>query len=497
MAKQILEKPESLYDHFFRKPGAEPRTTHYCPGCGHGVIHKLIAEAMDDFGIRERTIFVSPVGCAVFGYYYFNCGNVQVAHGRAPAAATGIKRLLPDSIVLSYQGDGDLAAIGGNNILQAANRGENITVIFVNNAIYGMTGSQMAPTTLIGQKTTTTPWGRKAETEGYPLRMSELLATLEAPVYIERVAITDAKHVMKARKAIRKGIQNQIDGKGFSFVEILSSCPTGWGMQPTDAKKWLEDVMMDYFKLNVMKDKNGAAPKHDGEPTKAPEKIQLDKEKLFEVLGKGKSADRSFSKPTVPDNLKNPRIKVAGFGGQGILLLGQLLAESAMRSNYYTTWLPSYGPEMRGGTANCHVNISEKRIGSPLVAETDVLIAMNLPSLEKFENEVCKDGVIFVNSSLIEQKVTRDDVETLYVPATEIADELGQTKVANVVMLGAYLGYTGLLSVESVLAAAESVIKRKEFMDINKKALQRGIEYVQKLSEKKGEKMTANEAEES
>jgi len=490
MAKEILEKPEALYDYFFRKPGSEPLTTHYCPGCGHGVVHKLIAEAMDDFGIRERTIFVSPVGCAVFGYYYFNCGNVQVAHGRAPAAATGIKRLLPHSIVLSYQGDGDLAAIGGNNILQAANRGENITVIFVNNAIYGMTGSQMAPTTLIGQKTTTTPWGRRAENEGYPLRMSELLATLEAPVYIERVAIADSKHVMKARKAIRKGIQNQIDGRGFSFVEILSPCPTGWGMQPIDAKKWLEDVMMEHYKLDVLKDKNGAAQKQNGASEKGPEKVLLDKQKLFDVLGEGKASDKSFSKPDVPENYRNPRIKIAGFGGQGILLLGQLLAESAMRSNYYTTWLPSYGPEMRGGTANCHVNISEKRIGSPMVADSDVLIAMNLPSLDKFEDEVRKEGVIFVNSSLIERKVKRTDVETIYVPATEIADELGQTKVANVVMLGAYLGISGLLSTESVMAAAESAIKRKEFMDINREALTRGIDYVQNLKKEEQERMS-------
>lgn len=492
MAKQILEKPEALYDTFFRKPGSEPLTTHYCPGCGHGVVHKLIAEAMDDFGIRQRTIFISPVGCAVFGYYYFNCGNVQVAHGRAPAVATGIKRLLPHSIVLSYQGDGDLAAIGGNNILQAANRGENITVIFVNNAIYGMTGSQMAPTTLIGQKTTTTPHGRSAENEGYPLKMSELLATLEAPVYIERVAIADSKHVMKARKAIRKGIQNQIEGRGFSFVEVLSSCPTGWGLQPTDAQKWLEEVMMEHFKLHVLKDKNGAAPKRDGSSVEAPQKVLLDKEKLFDVLGTGAASERrSFSPPTAAENYRNPRIKIAGFGGQGILLLGQLLAESAMRSNYYTTWLPSYGPEMRGGTANCHVNISDTRIGSPMVAESDVLIAMNLPSLDKFEDEVRKDGAIFVNSSLIERQVKRTDVETIYVPATEIADELGQTKVANVVMLGAYLGASGLLSVESVMAAAESAIKRKEFMEINRKALQRGIESAQSLKTEKQQRSLA------
>ncbi|MFQ5824802.1 MAG: 2-oxoacid:acceptor oxidoreductase family protein [bacterium] len=478
MAKEILQKPESFFDDFYRKPGGDPYTTHYCPGCGHGVIHKVIAEAMDDFGIRERTIFISPVGCSVFGYYYFNCGNVQAAHGRAPAVATGIKRALPNSIVISYQGDGDLAAIGGNNILQAANRGENITVIFVNNAIYGMTGSQMAPTTLIGQKTTTTPWGRTVENEGYPLRVSELLATLETPVYIERVAITDAKHVMQARKAIRKAIQNQMEGRGFSLVEALSPCPIGWKMTPSDAKKWITEVMTNYFKLSVMKDKNDALKKEDYINSKFEKKIKPTEEEILSLMGATKEGDlQKFNRPVVEDNYKNPRIKIAGFGGQGILLFGQLMAESAMLLDYFSTWLPSYGPEMRGGTANCHVIISDKRIGSPLVAESDVLIAMNLPSIDRFEKDVREKGVIFVNSSLIKRSVQRQDVEAVYVPATQLADELGETKVANMVMLGAFLGYTGILSLESVLSAAQTVVKRKGFMVLNEKALKKGKEY--------------------
>ncbi|MFQ5865166.1 MAG: 2-oxoacid:acceptor oxidoreductase family protein [bacterium] len=487
MAKEILQKPESLFEFFTRKPGADPLTTHYCPGCGHGVIHKLIAEAMDDFGIRERTILISPVGCSVFAYYYFNCGNVQVAHGRAPAAATGIKRALPHSIVISYQGDGDLAAIGGNNILQAANRGENITVIFVNNAIYGMTGSQLAPTTLIGQKTTTTPFGRTVENEGYPMRVSELLATLEAPVFIERVAIIDAKHVMRVRKAIRKAIQNQMEGRGFSFVEVLSACPTGWKMDPLEAKKWVAEVMTKYFKLSVLKDKNGAMIKEEPKPKI---KIQPTNQEILSLLGGTKRRTlRKFKRPEVAEDYKDPRIKIAGFGGQGILLFGQLLAQSAMLSDYHTTWLPSYGPEMRGGTANCHVIISDKRIGSPLVAQSDVLIAMNLPSLDKFEKDVRKGGIIFVNNSLIKRSVERQDVQAVYVPATELADQLGETKVANMVMLGAYLGYTGLLSLESVLSAAKSVVKRKEFMVVNEKALNKGIEFISEEYAKSTENM--------
>jgi 2-oxoisovalerate ferredoxin oxidoreductase beta subunit len=490
MAKEILEKPDSFFEQFYRKPGADPLTTHYCPGCGHGVIHKLIAEAMDDFGIRERTIFISPVGCSVFGYYYFNCGNVQVAHGRAPAAATGIKRALPNSIVISYQGDGDLGAIGGNNILQAANRGENITVVFVNNAIYGMTGSQMAPTTLIGQRTTTTPRGRTVENEGYPLRVCELLATLEAPVYIERVAITDAKHVMRARKAIRKAIQNQIEGRGFSFVEILSPCPIGWKMTPSDAKKWVAEVLTEYFKLSVLKDKNGGLQPEASTRAKVERKPDLTREDIYEILGaKKQETAQKFIRPEVDNNYKNPRIKIAGFGGQGILLMGQLLAESAMFLEYHSTWLPSYGPEMRGGTANCHVIISDRRIGSPMVSESDVLMAMNLPSLDKFEGDVRKGGVIFVNSSLIKRRVQRDEVEVVYVPATELADALGETKVANMVMLGAYIGYTGLLPSECVLDAAKTVIKRKEFMVVNEKAIASCIKFVRKEKVKESEEL--------
>lgn len=473
MVKEILEKPESFYKEFERKSGSNKFTTHYCPGCGHGVIHKLIAEAMDDFGIGDNSVVISPVGCSVFAYYYFDCGNVQAAHGRAPAVATGIKRSIPDSIVISYQGDGDLAGIGGNEILHAANRGENITVFFVNNAIYGMTGSQMAPTTLIGQKTTTTPYGRSVGNEGYPIKICELLSTLEAPVYLERVAITDAKNVMKARKAIRKGLQNQIDGKGFSLIEILSPCPTGWGVKPIDAKKWVEEVLSKNFQLGVFKDKSAEPVSEEAEQKK------FTSDEISKILEASKNdSDFLYDKPDVKTNYQNPRIKISGFGGQGILFLGQLLSQSAMRSGYYTTWLPSYGPEMRGGTANCHVIISNSRIGSPLVAETDVLIAMNLPSLDKFENDVRKNGLILVNSSLIGRHVQRNDVEVLYVPATEIADRAGNTKAANLVMLGAYAAKSKIFSHDCVLFTANQTVKKKEFIKINEEAFRNGMDYV-------------------
>src|SRR5512146_2834261 len=217
----IHSKSPLFYSEYERKAELKQQT-HYCPGCGHGVAHKLIAEAIEEMGLQDRTIFVSPVGCSVFAYYYFDTGNVQSAHGRAPAVATGVKRACPDKIVVSYQGDGDLAAIGTAEIIHAANRGEKITVFFINNAIYGMTGGQMAPTTMVGQTSTTSPWGRRPSNEGFPLHVAELLATLRAPVYLERVALSDNKILMKARNAVRKAIENQKNGKGFSFVEILS-----------------------------------------------------------------------------------------------------------------------------------------------------------------------------------------------------------------------------------------------------------------------------------
>jgi 2-oxoglutarate ferredoxin oxidoreductase subunit beta len=226
---------------------------HYCPGCTHGIIHRLVAEALDDLGIEGRTIGVASVGCSVFAYNYFNCDMQQAAHGRAPAVATGIKRVLPEGIVFTYQGDGDLAAIGTAEIIHAAARGENITVIFVNNAIYGMTGGQMAPTSLEGQITLTTPRGRRAK-EGHPIRMSELLATLEGPRYIERVSVHDPKNVRKAGKAIRKAFELQLQGEGFTMIEVLSSCPTNFKLSPVDALKWVEEKMLPYYPLGVFKD---------------------------------------------------------------------------------------------------------------------------------------------------------------------------------------------------------------------------------------------------
>jgi 2-oxoglutarate ferredoxin oxidoreductase subunit beta len=226
----------------------------YCPGCGHGIVHRLIAEVVDELEIREKTIGIAPVGCAVFAYFYWNFDVTEAAHGRPPAVATGIKRVLPDRIVFTYQGDGDLAAIGTAEIIHAANRAENITVIFINNAVYGMTGGQMAPTTLINQKTATTPRGRNTRYAGFPMKISEAISKLDGVTYIERVAVNNVKNVINAKKAIKKAFRIQMDGKGFSLVEVLSMCPVGWGISSEAAVKWIEEKMQPEFPLGVLKD---------------------------------------------------------------------------------------------------------------------------------------------------------------------------------------------------------------------------------------------------
>jgi 2-oxoglutarate ferredoxin oxidoreductase subunit beta len=236
----------------FKKPNALTNAPlHYCPGCTHGIIHRLVAEALDDLNIEGKTIGIAPVGCSVMAYDYFGCDMVQAPHGRAPAVATGIKRALPDRIVFTYQGDGDLAAIGTSEIVHAATRGENITVIFVNNAIYGMTGGQMAPTTLPGQITQTTPYGRDVKTAGYPIRVCELLSTLDGVAYAERVSTDSVKNVLSAKKAIKKAFEIQVNGGGFSIVEVISSCPTNWGLSPTDSLEWIRTNMLPYYPLGV------------------------------------------------------------------------------------------------------------------------------------------------------------------------------------------------------------------------------------------------------
>lgn len=244
-----------LMEQVFKRPAYIKKTAlRYCPGCGHSLAHRLIAEVIEELGIRDRVIGIAPVGCAVFAYDYFDFDMIEVAHGRPPAAATGMKRTRPDSIIFSYQGDGDLAAIGTAEIVHAANRGENITVIFINNATYGMTGGQMAPTTLVGQKTTTTLKGRNIKSTGYPLHVAEMLATIDGVSFIARTSLDSVKNLLTTKKMIEKSFRYQMEEKGFSMVEILSPCPTDWGLSPKKSVEWLRDKMMDVYKLGVFKD---------------------------------------------------------------------------------------------------------------------------------------------------------------------------------------------------------------------------------------------------
>ncbi|MEJ2108959.1 MAG: 2-oxoacid:acceptor oxidoreductase family protein [Acidobacteriota bacterium] len=458
-------KPESFYNRFERKSG-DTEITHYCPGCGHGVLHKFVAEAIDDFKIQDRSILVGCVGCSIFMYYYLDVGNISSSHGRAPAVATGVKRARPEAIVFCYQGDGDLAAIGGNEILHAANRGEPITVFFVNNGIYGMTGGQMAPTTPLGQKTTTSPRGRSSQMEGPPLRMCELLATLDGPAYIERVALTDAKNHMRARKAVRKAMKNQIEGRGFSFVEVLSACPSNWKVTPKEAIRWVENNMIPIFPIGVYKDED----KSDFAPAL--------------MKGSGASGIQGSVEPEIKlseskgaissGELNEVSMKLSGFGGQGVLFSGLALAEGALRESLQVSWIPSYGPEMRGGTAHCHVRISRDTIASPLISRPSTLMAFNQPSIEKFASEVLPGGLLLTNSSMVTDIPDRSDIQIVEIPAYEAARELGSIKAANMIMLGAFLEITRAVTQESILAAFAGYGMRQKLLENNKNAIEAG-----------------------
>ena len=461
-------RASSFFKTFERKDELQ-HATHFCPGCGHGVVHKMLARAIDELGVQDRTILVGPVGCGVFTYHYFDVGNISAAHGRASAVASAVKRSRPEAIVLSYQGDGDLAAIGAAEILHSANRGEAITVIFINNAVYSMTGGQYAPTTLIGQKSTTTPEGRHAIGEGYPLHVSELLATLEAPIYIERVGLGDNKQLVAAARAIRRGLENQVRGLGFSFIEVLAPCPTIWKMSAVDAQHWVRDVMEKTFPLGVLCDKTKDA---EARPAPAPAP-SLDK--IPGILGVAEAGLPEGNAHVMEQGREvDLEVRIAGFGGQGVLLLGEMLAEAGLDAGLEVSWLPSYGPEMRSGTSNCHVRISNSPIDSPVVTAPGVLIAMNEPSLRKFDRAVRPGGWVIYNGEEFPADCMRDDIQVIALPFTKIANELGDARAANMVMLGALLQISGVLPQESVNAALRRLVKQQRWIDLDEKAITRG-----------------------
>ena len=469
------ERPECFYDRFERK-GELQHQTHYCPGCGHGIIHKLLAQAIDELKVQDRTILVSPVGCSVFAYYYFDVGNIQAAHGRASAVAAAAKRSRPESIVISYQGDGDLGAIGTAEIVHAANRGEPITVIFVNNGIYGMTGGQMAPTTPLGRKSTTSPFGRNQWNEGFPIHICELLASLEAPVFLERVGLGNNKQIMNTAKVLKRALENQVKGLGFSLVEVLSPCPTIWKMDPVEAQHFVRDDMAKVFSIGNVRDRTKeAAPRPALPPAPAVEDLPR-------ILGLVDSEDAAPMQPDDGHQI-DLRIKVAGFGGQGVLMLGEVLAESGLDSGYEVSWLPSYGPEMRSGTSNCHVRIASSPIGSPLVSRPNVLLALNEPSLRKFLPAMEPGGIVLYNALEVPEDCRREDLRLIALPFTQIADGLGVAKAGNIVMLGALIEATDLLELDQVKRALRKLVKSQKWFDVDMAALERGREEVRKVAE--------------
>ena len=454
--EQVIQT-RGLYKTFPRKGGSAQTATHYCPGCEHGVLHKLIGEALADMDLQDRTVVISPVGCSVFAYYYFDTGNVQVAHGRAAAVGTGISRTRNHAVVVSYQGDGDLASIGLNETLQAANRGEKLAVFFVNNTVYGMTGGQMAPTTLVGEKTETSPDGRDPLQAGYPLHMAELIHQLKAPVFIARVSFSNMAKLRRARQAIRKALEIQRDGKGYAFVEVLMACPTNQKMNVEEATRFVAEQMEAEFPLGVLRDRSEeAAPIVRAES-------DYRKETLDHLLGL--DTDRA------PDAALDPaaptfQVKMAGFGGQGVLSMGVILARAACQAGKFVSWYPSYGPEQRGGTANCGVVISGQPIGTPVVTVADVLVAMNRPSLEKFAGEVKPGGLLLYNAAIGDFEAPAG-VRALAVPAAELAKEGGSARAANTAMVGVLAALGGFDLPEpayreafaSQFAGKESVVK--------------------------------------
>jgi len=466
----VQGRAKSFYERYERKPELQHQT-HFCPGCGHGVVHKMLARAIDELGIQDKTILVGPVGCSVFTYYYFDVGNVQAAHGRAPAVATAMKRSRPESIVIGYQGDGDLSAIGSAEILHAANRGENITVIFVNNAIYSMTGGQAAPTTLIGQKSTTTPEGRSSATEGYPMHVSELLATLQGPVYIERVGLGDNKQIAQANRAIRRAVENQVKGLGFSLIEVLAPCPTIWKMSAVDAQHWVRAVLEKTYPLGVCCDRTKDAH---------PRSLPVTAPSLDAIPGLIEVADEDASiteaTPISATETIDLHVRVAGFGGQGVLLLGEVLAEAGLDAGLEVSWLPSYGPEMRSGTSNCHVRLSNETIDSPLVTSPNILVAMNEPSLRKFDKSVRPGGWVIYNGEEFPADCAREDVRVLALPFTQVAHELGDARACNMVMLGALLEIANGLPQSSIDAALRRLVKNTKWFALDERALARGRE---------------------
>jgi 2-oxoisovalerate ferredoxin oxidoreductase beta subunit len=462
----------AFFRHFDRHAhgkGLKGASTHYCAGCGHGLAHKYLAECIDELGIQDRTVAISPVGCAVFLYYYFDVGNSQAAHGRAPAVALGHKMANPESVVVSYQGDGDLASIGLAEIVSAAQLGVPISVVFVNNAIYGMTGGQMAPTTLPGQTSTTTPTGRDAF-HGEPLRVAEMMAGLDGPVYVERTALYDQKTRIRTKKAIKKVLQLQMEGRGFGFVEVLSECPTHLKMTPLEAEAWVRDTMVKYFPLGKLKDETREPWFSLGKPT-------FDADRVLELLSVSREAPERFG-DGFPTHLHecDVSVKFAGAGGDGAQTAAMLLTRTAINEGFDSTHIPSYGPESRGGTSYADVHVAREEVVSPASPEPHCLVAFNAPSLAKFGPLVAENGLVVYDSGTIDEvPELRPGVKVVPVPFGEVAHHLGKTLVKNMVALGALQEASRIVPEKALnLAVEQSLQDRCAMIPMNREALSWG-----------------------
>ena len=476
-----MSKASVIYDKFDRHShaqGLKGHATHYCPGCGHGLAHKFLAEAIDELGVQDRTVAVSPVGCSVFLYYYFDVGNTQAAHGRAAVVALGHKFANPNSVVVSYQGDGDLASIGLAETIATAQLGAPITVIFINNAIYGMTGGQMAPTTLMGQSSSTSPTGRNIS-NGQPMKMAEIIAGLDGPIYVERVALYDAKQRIRAKKAIQKALRLQVEGRGYSFIEVLAECPTHLKMSPEETEMWVRDFMQPVFPLGVLKDMT-VDPWFKRNPP------SFDGNLILSLTGATYEHPvrhcEGFPTHLAPHDIS---LKLAGSGGDGAQTAAMLIARSAINEGFDATHIPSYGPESRGGTSYADVHVAAEEVLNPGSPNPQVLIAFNAPSLAKFGPSVRKGGVVIYDSTVVaEAPVLDPSIKVFPVPFTGIATDLGKAVVKNIVALGALQAATGIFPKETFLTAIRVALKDKcALVPLNEEAFAWGIKSVEALAQ--------------
>jgi len=465
-----------FYDRFERHAqgeGLKAHSTHYCPGCGHGLVHKYLADAIEELGVQDRTVAISPVGCAVFLYYYLDVGHTQAAHGRAPAVALGHKLANPEAVVVSYQGDGDLASIGLAEIIHACQLGVPLTVLFVNNAVFGMTGGQMAPTTLMGQRTATSPEGRGRLT-GQPMRVAELVAQLDGTSYVERVALYDAKQRVKARKAIKKALALQAENRGFGFVEVLSECPLHLDKTPHEAERWVAEEMTKVFPLGVKKDVAA-------EPWSAWRRPSFDPETVGAVVGIGAEPAPRFCQG-FPRQAYGPDValKLAGAGGDGAQTAAMLIARAAINEGFDATHIPSYGPESRGGTSYADVRVAEDEVLSPAASAPHVLVAFNAPSLARFGPAVVQGGVVVYDRSVIAEPPPLDArARVVGVPCTAIAQELGFVMAKNVVALGALCEATRLFPEDTYLTAIRQALRHKpQLLALDERAFAAGVSAV-------------------